>query len=231
MFRIHASIDLTNDLHSSPFRASKKLGNPRLPVNRGATGDSRPVMRRGCCAAFFAAALLLPGLSAAQANDAMLEILRSSSGSPSSGLKTQDSVSGEADSFTTRTGDVMLEADLLLPKAGAAGWRSVQPGTLASRSLAVEFFPDAYVEVIVATESRPDPNTLSINGHVLDSDLSTFSLTVTPETYLMTFSDPNGVSLYRVVGDTETGIGKVTEYDLRNRPDVIHSSPLIPPLD
>lgn len=198
-------------------------------MNPGGALNTRPILRGGYAAAFLAVAMLLPGLGAA--SDAMLDILRSSASSPSSGLKAEGSVKAPAESFATRTGDVILGTDRLLPMAGAAGRQSFAPGSLASRSLAVEFFPDAYVEIVVASESRPDPNTLSLNGHLPDSDLSTFSLTVTPETYLMTFSDPNGVYLYRVTGDTETGIGQVTEYDLRNRPAVIHSTPLIPPLD
>lgn len=178
------------------------------------------------------AVICISGLNPALAEDAVLEILRANITPQTTAQRTQLSNAQQADRGITRTGSVTLGADLLSPPMTSAARHAAQPdATLVSRSLAVEFFPDAYVEVVVSSESRPSPNTLSINGQAPDTDLSTFSLTLTPESYLITFSDPHSDALYRVVGETETGIGTVTEYNRRNQPAVIHEPPLIPPLD
>lgn len=59
--------------------------------------------------------------------------------------------------------------------------------------------------------------------------MATFSLTVTPESYLITFDDSDSRVRYRVVGDTETGVGEVTEIDLRNMPVTLDEPSPVPP--
>ncbi|NVZ10781.1 hypothetical protein HW932_16065 [Allochromatium humboldtianum] len=160
----------------------------------------------------------------------MSQILRASTEQVAAAREAQSAVKADSSGFMVRAGAVILQTDLLDPATGASSRQRASEAP-TPKTLALEFFPDAYVEILVTSESRPTPDTLSINGRVSDSDLSTFSMTLTPESYLMTFSDPHSPYLYRVVGDTETGVGRVTEYDPRNRPPVIHSSPIIPPPD
>ena len=163
---------------------------------------------------------------------AVSQILRSSAGPGVTDRAAQSAAKADPSGFMVRAGEVILQTDLLDPASSASSQsRAVSAAVLPPKILALEFFPDAYIEVQVTSESRPTPHSVTINGRVAGSDLSTFSMTLTPESYLMSFSDPDSPYLYRVVGDTESGVGRVTEYDSRRRPPVIHSSPVIPPLD
>ena len=157
------------------------------------------------------------------------QILRSGTGEGVTARAAQSAVKADSTGFMVRAGEVILQTDLLDPASSRQ--RSASSEALPSGTLALEFFPDAYIEVQVTAESRPSPDTVTISGRVAGSDLSSFSMTLTPESYLMNFSDPSSPYLYRVVGDTETGVGRVTEYDSRKRPPVIHSPPVVPPLD
>ena len=172
------------------------------------------------------------GAFAAGEGASVSQILRSTPEQDAVARAAQFAVKADPSGFMVRAGAVILQTDLLDPTPAASSQRQAASSDApVTRILALEFFPDAYVEIEVTSESRPAPGTLSLNGRVQDSDLSIFSMTVTPESYLMTLTDPHSPYLYRVVGDTETGIGRVTEYDPHNRQPVIHSPPLIPPLD
>ncbi|MBK1723511.1 hypothetical protein CKO23_14850 [Thiocystis violacea] len=143
-------------------------------------------------------------------------------------------VDDDLQSFVVRTGDVRLVTDLLSIDGSSLDASSTARDSLpnlTSRTLAFELFPDTYVEILVSSQSRPTSSVLSISGGLRDGDLSTFSMTMTPDSYLLTYQDRHTQLLYRVVGDTSTGIGRVTEYDRRHQPMIIHSSPLIPPAE
>jgi hypothetical protein len=198
--------------------------------------NERSTMRmRSDAPALLGGLLLLPlafGALAAGEGALVSQLLRASTDQGAAAREAQFAVKADPSGFMVRAGAVILQTDLLDPAPATANQQlSASSEALQPKILALEFFPDAYVEIQVTSESRSTPDTLSINGRVPDSDLSTFSMTLTPESYLMTFSDPHSPYLYRVVGDTDTGVGRVTEYDPRNRPPVIHSPSIIPPQD
>ena len=114
-------------------------------------------------------------------------------------------------------------------QSAETGQRTVAPASFQRLSLTLDFFPDVSVEIVVSSESRPSFDVLSITGHAAGSELAIFSMTVTTKSYLMTFDNPETARIYRVVGETSTGIGEVIEIDRRAMPPIIHSSPIIPP--
>jgi len=68
-----------------------------------------------------------------------------------------------------------------------------------------------------------------MNGKGRSKKLSTFSMTVTEENYLISYQDLDTATLYRVVGNTQTGRGTVTEIDLEKLPPSSDLPPRVPP--
>ena len=120
-----------------------------------------------------------------------------------------------SESYITRTDDVELSVDQLLPTSSVTGERGLTDKQLKSQNLNLEFFYDAVYTVKVASESRSVPETLSLIGQANGQEFATFTLTISPESYIISFDDLNTSRGYRVVGDTKTGIGEVTEFDLQ----------------
>ncbi|QIK36793.1 hypothetical protein GWK36_00915 [Caldichromatium japonicum] len=145
----------------------------------------------------------------------------------------QAEVQADPTGFLVRAGEVILETDLL---AAFMPGNLQSPAAAALRTptrpqiLALEFFPDAYIEVEVTSEDRADPQTLALYGRVPGVELATLTLTLTPESYFITFTDPHSTAMYRVVGANQSGEGRVIEYDLSKRPPVFEAAPLIPPV-
>lgn len=131
--------------------------------------------------------------------------------------------------WVKRSGRVTLNADQLLPRSQVSENREVAPASFLSSAMMLDLFPDRSFDVIVDADSRPRPGVLNISAHLYGADLSTFSLTVTPDSYIMTLQDMNNATLYRVVGNTGTGEGRVTEIDLTKLPPRLDSEPLMPP--
>ncbi len=135
----------------------------------------------------------------------------------------------EAEPFVKRVGAVVFDADWFLPRSLATGKRAATAASLQQRALVLDFFPDRRFSVIVGAESRPRPGVMTLNARVEGDDIDTLSLTVTAESYLLTLQDLHTATVYRVVGDTETGVGEVTEIDLRSMPPILYSPPITPP--
>lgn len=133
----------------------------------------------------------------------------------------------EPEPWVRRAGRVALNADQLLPRSPVSGKREAAPASFISRAMMLDLFPDRSFDVIVDADSRPRPGVLNISAHLDGTDLSTFSLTVTPDGYILTLQDMKNATLYRVVGNTETGEGRVTEIDLTKLPPILDSPPLI----
>ncbi len=131
--------------------------------------------------------------------------------------------------FVTRVGTVMLDANSLLPEVSATSQRTSEPASLQQRRLRLGFFPDQNVVVVVDAETRPAADILNLGARREGEDLGTLSMTVTRDSYVMTFEDLPAARVYRVQGQTQTGVGEVTEIDLRKMPPVLYSPPIIAP--
>jgi len=156
-----------------------------------------------------------------------LAILKPAAGMPQN-LKIQEP-GQETAQYVKRVGGVSFAADLLLPRSKESGKRMAPEASFRQRILTVSFFADRAFNIQVDSQARPKAQILSLSGHLEGSELATFSLTVTPESYLMKLQNLETATVYRVVGDTETGEGRVTEIDLREMPPMKHRPPLVPP--
>ncbi len=133
----------------------------------------------------------------------------------------------EQKDYIRRNGEVSFAVDTFLPKSPKTGKRAAVAATFKGRSLSVSFFPEQTFNIDISRESRPKKSVLSINGKGRNKRLSTFSMTVTEENYLISYQDT--ATLYRVVGNTQTGRGTVTEIDLEKLPPASDLPPRIPP--
>lgn len=133
------------------------------------------------------------------------------------------------ETYVRRIGSVRLYSDALLPVPPGGIGRAAGNTTFAKKRLGLEIFSGFKVDIEVAAEARPDGETLALHGRKEGKGLSTFSLTITPEAYLIIYDDPDSTKRYRIVGDTETGDGLVTEIDLKLMPATLDSPVLIPP--
>lgn len=156
-----------------------------------------------------------------------LAILQPAAGAPQS--MQMEGSGQEVAEYVKRVGGVSFAADLLLPRSKETGKRMAPEASFLQRDLTVSFFSDREFHIQVDSQARPKEHILSLNGHLEGSELATFSLTVTPESYLIKLQNLDTATVYRVVGDTETGEGRVTEIDLREMPPMKHLPPLAPP--
>ncbi len=131
--------------------------------------------------------------------------------------------------FVTRTGTVMFAVEQIVATDDRRGDLDTASASLRSRAMVLEFFPGISFTVIVDAQVGPQPEVLALSARRETDSLSTVSITVTPDSYLMTLQDLEKATVYRVVGDTQTGIGVVTEIDLKRMPPVLYSPPVVPP--
>ena len=134
-----------------------------------------------------------------------------------------------AEPYIVRTGPVRLSTELLMPVAPTYGLRRAAPEGLPGRRLGLRFFDDRRHEVLVTDASRVSADTLAVRGQAAELPLASFTLTVDQESYLMTLQDLTASRLYRAVGDTDTGTGRVTEIDLTKIPPAVCGPPLAVP--
>ena len=148
-----------------------------------------------------------------------------------SGKVSANSVQQEKKAYIRRNGEVSFAADTFLPKSPKTGKRTAAAASFRGRSLSVSFFPEQTFNIDISRESRPKKGVLSMNGKGRSKKLSTFSMTVTAENYLISYQDLDTATLYRVVGNTQTGLGTVTEIDLEKLPPSYDLPARIPPED
>lgn len=135
------------------------------------------------------------------------------------------------ETYIKRNGEVSFAADTFLPKSPKTGKRAAAAASFRGRSFSVSFFPEKTFDIDINRESRPKKGVLSMNGKGRSKKLSTFSMTVTEENYLISYQDLDTATLYRVIGNTQTGLGTVTEIDLEKLPPSYDLPARIPPDD
>ncbi|NEV61117.1 hypothetical protein [Thiorhodococcus minor] len=201
------------------------VDRPRLEGPRG-----RRRSARAAAPALLVSLTLLTGMSGAQ--EAPPSVLRAVTPSYLAEVVSTREDSMSAEPFVTRSGGVQLQSEIFLPEvvAAAGSARTAQAASLPS-SLAIELFPDVAWVVDINAASQPAAGILSLNGRITGSDLATFSMTVTRDSFLMTVDAPGGDYRYRVVGETASGLGEVQEIDRRLMGPVYHLPPRIPPVN
>lgn len=136
----------------------------------------------------------------------------------------------EQEMYINRRGMVHLDAVEIFRQSASLQAKTLgETGTFRGRRLTLSFFNDSEIEVTVDSESRSPQGTVSLNGHRTNRAISTFSMTVSSDAYLITYQDTEKKMVYRVVGDVGSGDGRVIEVDLRKMPPVYDAEPLVPP--
>ncbi|PTN33569.1 hypothetical protein [Desulfonatronum sp. SC1] len=130
--------------------------------------------------------------------------------------------------YIIRVGTVVLAVSVFLPPAEVSGKQAAAAASFRDVALSVAFFSDKEYTVGIDSDTRHGPDAMTLGGRTEDLDLSTFTMTVTRDSYLITFQDLDTATLYRVVGNTGTGLGAVTEIDLTKTPPIEYLPPLIP---
>jgi hypothetical protein len=137
-------------------------------------------------------------------------------------------IKGE-DLYVKQVGAVEFVADQFFPKSPITGVRSPVSDSYTRRPITLRFFENREFTFVVDTDVRPEPNVMNLRARREGDEISTLILTVTETSYLMTLQDLPNRTVYRVVGDMETGFGKVIEIDLTLMPPRKYSPPIIPP--
>jgi len=131
-------------------------------------------------------------------------------------------------SYIIRQGTVELAVNIFLPRSPEKDKRTVAAAAFQGRNLSIGFFADAEYRLTIDSENRPTHDTILLRGRLPDQDLSTFTMTITPQSYLIRLHDSDKSKLYRVVGDSETGLGRATEIEWDRLPPIRYMPPVIP---
>jgi len=124
----------------------------------------------------------------------------------------------EVPPYMKRQGRIGIAVNLIVAA------QALKPGD----SLTLNFFEDSPYTVIVRTIKHDTNGIVTITGNIAGEDLSTFILTGSPESYLITLQDLSKSIVYRVSGDMLQGEGAVSEVDQKKMPPMIHLPPLTP---
>jgi len=144
----------------------------------------------------------------------------------------QQSSQERSEPFIKRVGEVYLGSmDTFQGQLAASTDDSARLISFKGMQILMSFFPEREISVIADSEYRSVSNAISIGGHEAEGDISTFLMTITREKYLITYQDIGNALTYRVVGDAESGIGRVVEIDLKKIPPMYDSAPVVPPTD
>ncbi len=132
--------------------------------------------------------------------------------------------------YISRTGKVSLNLSALTELTAPTSQVTTEIHSLEKPKLMLSFFPLEKYYVDIDYEHRENGELLTLQGRLDNADISTFSMTVADNTYIISFQDILSSMSYRVIGSMESGIGSVKEVDLKKIPAVYDGEPLVPPV-
>lgn len=149
-------------------------------------------------------------------------------------MAAEQNISPRSDSqkfevYVKRVGSVHFAKDFIVPQNTQTGKHELSKNSFQGQTMAVSFFPGQEFDVTIDSESRPSDDALILHGRLKGHGIATFSLTVTPEGYLLTLQNMDTGIMYRVVGASTSGEGHVQEIDMKLIPPRFDSAPLVPP--
>lgn len=119
-----------------------------------------------------------------------------------------------------RKGQIKLHVKDFFPQILSSQKDSVSKArSLKGHVMDISFFPDHRFKVLVDSDVRPQQNVLNVSGKFQSLEsISTFSMTLTDESYLIFVRDLEKKVIYRAMGDAQNGAGEVIEYDMTKFP-------------
>lgn len=133
-----------------------------------------------------------------------------------------------AEPHVRRRGMVRLDAGILLSRSAKGhDYSRAAP----SQVYLLQLFEDRVVDVVIERDLSPPANAVALHGYWGSNPAALVSITITPQSYLLSIEDPDRSTLYRVVGNTFTGLGRILEIDYTSMPAMIPLPPLRPAPD
>lgn len=123
-------------------------------------------------------------------------------------------------SHEIRKGEITLSKDML-PKPSKTADKRPAVAISKGEKVSIRLFDDVSYDVDIESTTRHKNGAVSISGKIRGHGMRTVVTTVGPDSFLMTVHDMKRSRLYRVAGDSMTGIGLVTEIDTGKMPPVI----------
>ena len=117
-----------------------------------------------------------------------------------------------------RTGRVRLDVGQFFQAQESYPGRMATSASFLNQILSLGFFDEDEFLVEIHSQQRPNAHTYLLRGHLLEvgvPGISTFTMTVTESSYLISLQELRNGTLYRVRGDSATGLGQALEIDER----------------
>ncbi|MDD4091622.1 MAG: hypothetical protein PHQ63_03600 [Smithellaceae bacterium] len=134
--------------------------------------------------------------------------------------KSKAMVIDQYQTYELRKGQITITPQIV-PESFTATAGKAAVRDSKTNAFLVSFFSDVNYEVILdSVDTQPD-GTKIISGKIKDHNLRTFTMTIASDGFIITLQDMNRQVLYRAVGNTLSGLGTVTEIDMKKIPPMI----------
>lgn len=121
--------------------------------------------------------------------------------------------------YVTRRGEVHLGGiDQFMDTLSLTANPKSRPSAYIGKTFTLSFFPGKEISVVVDAARRSRDSLLNLAGYEVNTAISTFTMTMSRERFLISYQDLNSGMLYRVIGSLATGVGSATEIDQANIP-------------
>jgi len=139
---------------------------------------------------------------------------------PADGVVKQSKTREPLKSHEIRRGGIALSQDIL-PNPQDARDRRHAAAVSKGERVSIRLFDDVSYDVDIDSTTHHKNGAVSVSGKIRDHGMGTVVTTVGPDSFLMTVQDMKRSRLYRVTGDSRTGMGSVMEIDIGKMPPVI----------
>lgn len=123
-------------------------------------------------------------------------------------------------SHENRMGQIILAPESLTAYGSASNSKAGIRSSTEDLFL-ISFFADANYEVIIEQINTQADGTRIVSGKIRDHNLKTFVLTIATDGFVLALQDMNRNLLYRATGNPSSGLGMVTEIDMKKIPSMI----------
>lgn len=141
----------------------------------------------------------------------------------------ENGVQKPSEPHVSRRGTVTINTAIFEQGLIVTNEKRKSAANFSSQQLLLSFFSGKDFSITVDSASRSKKNIMNVRGTVGGHPISSFTMTVGLDSYILTLQDLDSSFVYRVVGNMETGVGQVQEIDLSKMPPVYDSAPVVRP--
>ena len=176
----------------------------------------------------FVSVLTLKGSGYAVAGEA-LQLMQPLAPAATAAYSADDAGREASEPHVSRRGTVAIDTEIFEQGLIITDDKRGVASGFSAQQLLLSFFPEKDFSITVRSASRSRNNILNVRGTVGAHSIGSFTMTIGPDSYLLTLQDLDSTFVYRVVGDMATGVGKVQEIDLSKMPAIYDSEPVVIP--